>query len=165
MNVGVCLAHHMLLTPLCSVSVVVCCRVLYVCVPDTVVLLLLGICVQATRFARVCLEEAMRYSFKRSTFGKKLIGKHTLQQARGTLTKSHWDADGCCLVADISRLSLYVYAFRTSRDSSQVVAHGTSSGSDVSVAESTCAGCWCIWLLSVPALCVVLLLMSGCAWS
>ena len=32
-----------------------------------------GICVQASRFARVCLEEAMRYSFKRRTFGKLLI--------------------------------------------------------------------------------------------
>lgn len=29
--------------------------------------------IQATRFARVCLEEAMRYSFKRKTFGKLLI--------------------------------------------------------------------------------------------
>ena len=32
-----------------------------------------GICVQASRFARVCLEEAMRYAFKRRTFGKLLI--------------------------------------------------------------------------------------------
>ena len=32
-----------------------------------------SICVQACRFARVCLEEAMRYSFKRKTFGKLLI--------------------------------------------------------------------------------------------
>jgi alkylation response protein AidB-like acyl-CoA dehydrogenase len=29
--------------------------------------------VQAIRFARVCVEEAMRYSFKRKTFGKALI--------------------------------------------------------------------------------------------
>jgi len=29
--------------------------------------------VQSTRFARVCLEESMRYANKRSTFGKKLI--------------------------------------------------------------------------------------------
>lgn len=32
-----------------------------------------GICVQAARFSRVCLEEAMRYAFKRETFGKPLI--------------------------------------------------------------------------------------------
>ena len=32
-----------------------------------------SICVQSCRFARVCLEEAMRYSFKRRTFGKLLI--------------------------------------------------------------------------------------------
>jgi len=31
------------------------------------------VCVQAIRFARVCVEEAMRYSFKRKTFGKALI--------------------------------------------------------------------------------------------
>jgi alkylation response protein AidB-like acyl-CoA dehydrogenase len=32
-----------------------------------------GISIQANRFARVCLEEAMKYSFKRKTFGKLLI--------------------------------------------------------------------------------------------
>ncbi len=32
-----------------------------------------GIAVQAIRFARVCVEEAMKHAFKRSTFGKKLI--------------------------------------------------------------------------------------------
>ena len=32
-----------------------------------------SICIQAARFARVCLEEALRYSFKRKTFGKLLI--------------------------------------------------------------------------------------------
>eukprot|EP00743_Colponemidia_sp_Colp-15_P000779 GILK01000860.1.p1 GENE.GILK01000860.1~~GILK01000860.1.p1 ORF type:complete len:565 (+),score=65.12 GILK01000860.1:52-1695(+) len=32
-----------------------------------------GIAVQATRFARVCLEESVKYAFKRSTFGKLLI--------------------------------------------------------------------------------------------
>jgi alkylation response protein AidB-like acyl-CoA dehydrogenase len=29
--------------------------------------------VQATRLARVCLEESMKYAFKRETFGKPLI--------------------------------------------------------------------------------------------
>lgn len=33
----------------------------------------MGIAIQATRFARVCLEDSIRYSHKRSTFGKKLI--------------------------------------------------------------------------------------------
>lgn len=32
-----------------------------------------GICVQSCRFARVCLEDAMAYAFKRKTFGKFLI--------------------------------------------------------------------------------------------
>ena len=33
----------------------------------------MGICIQATRFARVCLEESIKYAQKRETFGKKLI--------------------------------------------------------------------------------------------
>lgn len=33
----------------------------------------MGICIQATRFARVCFEDAMKYSHKRKTFGKRLI--------------------------------------------------------------------------------------------
>lgn len=33
----------------------------------------IGIIIQATRFARVCYEESMKYAHKRSTFGKKLI--------------------------------------------------------------------------------------------
>jgi alkylation response protein AidB-like acyl-CoA dehydrogenase len=32
-----------------------------------------GVVIQANRFARVCLEESMRYAFKRKTFGKLLI--------------------------------------------------------------------------------------------
>lgn len=32
-----------------------------------------GIAIQANRFARVCLEESMKYANKRKTFGKKLI--------------------------------------------------------------------------------------------
>jgi len=32
-----------------------------------------SICAQSCRFARVCLEESMRYAFKRRTFGKLLI--------------------------------------------------------------------------------------------
>ena len=32
-----------------------------------------SISIQASRFARVCLEESMRYAFKRRTFGKLLI--------------------------------------------------------------------------------------------
>jgi len=33
----------------------------------------LGIAIQATRFARVCYEEAMKYAHKRKTFGKRLV--------------------------------------------------------------------------------------------
>jgi len=32
-----------------------------------------GVCVQAIRFARVCVEESMKHAFKRKTFGKRLI--------------------------------------------------------------------------------------------
>ncbi|KAJ3307011.1 hypothetical protein HDV03_003338 [Kappamyces sp. JEL0829] len=33
----------------------------------------MGICIQATRFARVCYEDSIKYAHKRKTFGKKLI--------------------------------------------------------------------------------------------
>ena len=33
----------------------------------------MGICIQAARFARVLLEESLRYAHKRKTFGKRLI--------------------------------------------------------------------------------------------
>lgn len=32
-----------------------------------------GVCVQAIRFARVCVEESMKHAFRRKTFGKRLI--------------------------------------------------------------------------------------------
>ena len=32
-----------------------------------------ALCIQASRFSRVCLEEAFKYAMKRNTFGKKLI--------------------------------------------------------------------------------------------
>jgi alkylation response protein AidB-like acyl-CoA dehydrogenase len=33
----------------------------------------MGIAIQATRFARVCYEEALKYAHKRKTFGKRLV--------------------------------------------------------------------------------------------
>jgi alkylation response protein AidB-like acyl-CoA dehydrogenase len=33
----------------------------------------MGICIQATRFARVCFEDSIKYAHKRKTFGKNLI--------------------------------------------------------------------------------------------
>lgn len=33
----------------------------------------LSLCAQATRMARVCLEESMKFAHKRKTFGKRLI--------------------------------------------------------------------------------------------
>ena len=33
----------------------------------------MGICIQANRFARVCLEESIKYSMKRKTFDKLLF--------------------------------------------------------------------------------------------
>ena len=33
----------------------------------------MGIIIQATRFARVCLAESMKYAHKRRTFGKRLV--------------------------------------------------------------------------------------------
>jgi alkylation response protein AidB-like acyl-CoA dehydrogenase len=40
---------------------------------DVCVLERWGLSIQALRFARVCLEDSMAYSFKRKTFGKRLI--------------------------------------------------------------------------------------------
>jgi alkylation response protein AidB-like acyl-CoA dehydrogenase len=38
-----------------------------------------GIAVQATRFARVCLEESIKYAHKRKTFGKRLIDQPVIR--------------------------------------------------------------------------------------
>ncbi|KAI8813727.1 acyl-CoA dehydrogenase/oxidase [Cladochytrium replicatum] len=40
----------------------------------------MGIAIQATRFARVCYEEALKYSHKRRTFGKKLVDHPVIRQ-------------------------------------------------------------------------------------
>jgi len=39
-----------------------------------------GIAVQATRFARVCMEEAIKYAHKRKTFGVRLIDHAVIRQ-------------------------------------------------------------------------------------
>jgi len=39
-----------------------------------------GVCVQATRFARVCLEESIKYAHKRKTFGKRLIDHPVIRE-------------------------------------------------------------------------------------
>eukprot|EP01125_Pyxidicula_operculata_P017098 TRINITY_DN5952_c0_g1_i3.p1 TRINITY_DN5952_c0_g1~~TRINITY_DN5952_c0_g1_i3.p1 ORF type:complete len:308 (-),score=73.96 TRINITY_DN5952_c0_g1_i3:13-936(-) len=39
-----------------------------------------GMSIQGIRFARVCLEESFRYSFKRKTFGKRLIDHPVIRQ-------------------------------------------------------------------------------------
>uniref|UniRef100_A0A0G4HXZ6 Cytochrome b5 heme-binding domain-containing protein n=1 Tax=Chromera velia CCMP2878 TaxID=1169474 RepID=A0A0G4HXZ6_9ALVE len=39
----------------------------------------LGFCIQANRFSRVCYEEALKYSLKRETFGKKLMDHQVIR--------------------------------------------------------------------------------------
>jgi len=46
-----------------------------------------GTIVQATRFARVCLEEALKYSFKRKTFGKRLIDHPVIRLKLAHMTR------------------------------------------------------------------------------
>ncbi len=41
-----------------------------------------GMAVQANRFARVCIEEAIKYAIKRRTFGKPLIQARPAERAR-----------------------------------------------------------------------------------
>jgi len=40
----------------------------------------MGICLQANRFSRVCLEESFKYAHKRKTFGKRLIDHPVIRQ-------------------------------------------------------------------------------------
>ncbi|KAJ3297994.1 hypothetical protein HK104_011289 [Borealophlyctis nickersoniae] len=47
----------------------------------------MGICIQANRFARVCVEEAMRYAHKRKTFGKKLIEHPVIRNKLGHMVR------------------------------------------------------------------------------
>ncbi|KAI9011292.1 acyl-CoA dehydrogenase/oxidase [Gaertneriomyces semiglobifer] len=47
----------------------------------------MGICIQATRFARVCLEDSIRYAHKRRTFGKKLIDHPVIRNKLGHMIR------------------------------------------------------------------------------
>ncbi|KAI8823662.1 acyl-CoA dehydrogenase/oxidase [Fimicolochytrium jonesii] len=47
----------------------------------------MGICIQATRFARVCVEECMKYAHKRRTFGKKLIDHPVIRNKLGHMVR------------------------------------------------------------------------------
>eukprot|EP01125_Pyxidicula_operculata_P020348 TRINITY_DN750_c0_g1_i2.p1 TRINITY_DN750_c0_g1~~TRINITY_DN750_c0_g1_i2.p1 ORF type:complete len:427 (+),score=115.31 TRINITY_DN750_c0_g1_i2:39-1319(+) len=47
----------------------------------------LGLCIQATRFARVCLEEAIKYAHKRKTFGKFLIDHAVIREKIAHMTR------------------------------------------------------------------------------
>ncbi|KAI9094554.1 acyl-CoA dehydrogenase/oxidase [Phlyctochytrium arcticum] len=47
----------------------------------------MGICIQATRFARVCVEDSMRYAHKRKTFGKKLIDHPVIRNKLGHMVR------------------------------------------------------------------------------
>ncbi|KAJ3044139.1 hypothetical protein HDV00_003243 [Rhizophlyctis rosea] len=47
----------------------------------------MGIAIQSNRFARVCVEEAMRYAHKRKTFGKKLIDHPVIRNKLGHMTR------------------------------------------------------------------------------
>ena len=47
----------------------------------------MGICIQATRFARVCIEDCMRYAHKRKTFGKRLIDHPVIRSKLGHMIR------------------------------------------------------------------------------
>nr|KAJ3411293.1 hypothetical protein HK105_002662 [Polyrhizophydium stewartii] len=47
----------------------------------------MGIAIQATRFARVCVEESMKYAHKRKTFGKKLIDHPVIRNKLGHMVR------------------------------------------------------------------------------
>jgi len=54
-----------------------------------------GVVCQATRFARVCLEEAFRYAHKRKTFGKRLVDHPVIRLKLAHMTRqveatTHW---------------------------------------------------------------------------
>lgn len=46
-----------------------------------------GICVQGTRFARVCLEEAFAYAHKRKAFGKRLVDQPVIRYKLAQMTR------------------------------------------------------------------------------
>ena len=46
-----------------------------------------GLSIQANRFSRVCLEESMRYAFKRKTFGKLLIEHPVIRLKLGHMAR------------------------------------------------------------------------------
>ncbi|KAJ8327478.1 hypothetical protein QVD99_007984 [Batrachochytrium dendrobatidis] len=47
----------------------------------------MGIAIQATRFARVCVEESIKYAHKRKTFGKKLIDHPVIRNKLGHMVR------------------------------------------------------------------------------
>ena len=47
------------------------------------------ICVMTNRFARVCFEEALKFSNKRKTFGKPLVDNQATAHAHGKFRTSH----------------------------------------------------------------------------
>ncbi|KAI8929621.1 acyl-CoA dehydrogenase/oxidase [Entophlyctis helioformis] len=47
----------------------------------------MGIAIQATRFARVCVEESLKYAHKRKTFGKKLIDHPVIRNKLGHMIR------------------------------------------------------------------------------
>lgn len=55
-----------------------------------------GVVVQCTRFARVCLEEALKWAFKRKTFGKRLIDSNVIREKLGNMARQvmEWSCVG-----------------------------------------------------------------------
>ncbi|KAJ3157271.1 hypothetical protein HDU89_002683 [Geranomyces variabilis] len=47
----------------------------------------MGICIQATRFSRVCVEDCIKYAHKRKTFGKKLIDHPVIRLKLGHMIR------------------------------------------------------------------------------
>ncbi|KAJ9050764.1 hypothetical protein DSO57_1011451 [Entomophthora muscae] len=54
----------------------------------------MGICIQANRFSRVCFEEALKYTNKRKTFGKRLI-EHPVIRFKFAQMARHIEATHC----------------------------------------------------------------------
>ena len=51
--------------------------------------------VQATRFSRVCLEDAMQHAQRRTTFGKKLIESGLMGFCEKTRMMDQGEEEGC----------------------------------------------------------------------
>ncbi len=75
-----------------------------------------GVVVQCVRFARVCTEEAMKYAFKRKTFGKRLIDHPVIRAKLADMVRQ--------VEATQAQLELVTYQMKTLTYAEQVVRLG-----------------------------------------